>query len=155
MSLFPKFKIPTDTSATPATPATIATFRPESSRNSKSSNPQATQKPDFQVSGEDDPILPVEAWFLVFKEFHQKVVHESSDFDYAWLKDNRPDLYRDLKTKEVELDALKDAQLSEVMAIIREWRGLVLRACFEQREFERIEANKPQPLQGGLNLKAG
>lgn len=38
MSLFPKFKIPTDTPATLATPATIATFRPESSRNSESSN---------------------------------------------------------------------------------------------------------------------
>jgi len=53
MSQFPKFKIPTDTPATPATPATIVTFRPESSRNSKNSNPQATQKPDFQVSGEE------------------------------------------------------------------------------------------------------
>ncbi len=53
MSLFPKFKIPTDTPATLATPATIATFRPESSRNSKSSNPQATQKTDFRVSGEE------------------------------------------------------------------------------------------------------
>ncbi len=37
MSLFPKFKIPTDTPATLATPAT---FRPESS------NPHATQNPD-------------------------------------------------------------------------------------------------------------
>ena len=130
MSLFPKFKIPTDTPATPATPATIATFRPESSRNSESSNPQATQKPDFQVSGEDDPILPVEAWLPVFKELHRKVVHETPNFDYGWLRANRPDLYRDIKAAEGELDALQDAKLSKVMEIIRTWRGLILRGEF-------------------------
>ena len=152
MSLFPKFKIPTDT---PATPATIATFRAESSRNSKSSNPQAAQKPDFQVSGEDDPILPVEAWYPVFKEFHRKVVHENCDFDYGWVRVHRPDLYQAIKAKESELDALQEARLSEVMAIIREWRELVLQACFEQSELQRTEANKPQTQQGNLKLRAG
>jgi len=54
MSLFPKFKIPSYTPATLATPATNSTFRAKSSRNSKSSNPIDTPKPDFGVSGHDD-----------------------------------------------------------------------------------------------------
>jgi len=129
VSLFPKFKIPTDTPATLATPAT---FRPESSKNSGSSNPQATQKADFQVSGEDDPILPLEAWYPVFKELHRKVVAETPHFDYLWLKEHRPDLYQAIKAKENELDALGPAPLSQVMAIMREWRGLILKAEFDR-----------------------
>jgi len=54
MSLLPKLKIPTDTPTTLATPAT---FRPESSKSSGSSNPQAAQKPEFQVSEEVNPLL--------------------------------------------------------------------------------------------------
>jgi len=131
MSLFPKFKIPTDSPATLATPAT---FRPESSKSSGSSNPQATQKPDFQVSGEDDPILPLEAWYPVFKELHRKVIAETPDFDYLWLKQHRPDLYQAIRAKESDLDAIQEARLSVVMAIIRQWRELVLQAEFERKK---------------------
>ena len=107
------------------------------------------------VRTDDDPIVPVAAWFPEFHVFHRKVIAETPSFDYLWLKEHRPDLYRDLKTKEVELDALKDARLSEVMAIIREWRELVLQGCFEQRELQRMEASKPQPQQGDLKLRTG
>ncbi len=96
---------------------------------------------------EDDPILPVGAWYPVFKEFHRKVVHETRDFDYGWVRAHRLDLYRSLKAKEAELDSLRDARLSEVMAVMREWRTLILKS-----EFERMEANKPQPEQEKLNV---
>ncbi len=107
------------------------------------------------VLGQEDFILSPGQWYPHFRDFHHKVIAETPNFDYLWVSEHRPDLYQAIKVKEAELDALKDARLSEVMAIIREWRTLVLRACFEQREFERIEVNKPQSLQGSLNLKAG
>ncbi len=137
MSLFPKFKIPTDTPATLATPAT---FRPESSKNSGSSNRQATQKADFPVSGEDDPILPLEAWYPVFKELHHRVLSETPNFDYLWLKEQRLELYQGIKAKENGLDSLKEARLSEVMSILGQWRELVLKAEFEQRRANKGKA---------------
>ena len=129
MSLFPKFKIPTDTPAILAIPATISD---ENSGNSENSNPQATPNPDFQVSGEDDPILSLDAWYPVFKEFHHRVVIETPNFDYLLLKEHRPDLYQAIKVKEAELDSLRDVRLSEVTAIMHEWRTLVLQVCFEK-----------------------
>jgi len=105
------------------------------------------------VLTDDDLIVPVAAWFPEFHVFHRKVIAETPSFDYLWLKENRPDLYRDIRAKENELDALGDARLSQVMAIIQEWRTLVLRACFEQRELQRMEANKPR--QGDLKLRTG
>ena len=58
---------------------------------------------------------------------------ETPHFDYLWVKEKRMDLYQTIKAKESELDALKEARLSEVMAIIHDWRTLVLQAYFEQR----------------------
>ena len=72
MSLFPKFKIAT---ATPAIPAIPATFSPKSSRSSGSSNPRATQKNDFQVSGDNDPILTPAQWW---PEFHRLQLNEGA-----------------------------------------------------------------------------
>ena len=40
----------------------------------------------------------------------------------------------DLEAKESELDAIQEARLSEVMAIVRQWRELVLQAEFERRK---------------------
>ena len=89
------------------------------------------------ILAEDDPILPVEAWFPVFKELHHKVIAETADFDYGWLRDNRVELYQAIKAKESELDALGEARLSEVMQVMGEWRGLILRA--ESERFEAIQ----------------
>ncbi len=83
---------------------------------------------------EDDPILPVEAWFPVFKELHRRVIADTHNFDYGWLRISKLDLYERIKTKEKELDSLGYARLSEVMAIVREWRELVLKAEFESKE---------------------
>ena len=104
MSLFPKFKIPTDTPATLATPATIATFRPESSRNSESSNPQASQKPDFQVSSEearrlaDNPLTGDDAPGItaadVLRVFGGLVIEENKPPNCRYCNEKKGVLYR-------------------------------------------------------------
>jgi len=86
---------------------------------------------------EEDPILMPEHWIPHFRDLHHKVIKETPDFDYGWLRANRPDVYQSIKTKENELDALQEARLSEVMAIMRQWRGLILQA-----ESERQGANE-------------
>ena len=83
---------------------------------------------------EPDPILTPSQWFPSFTDFHHNVIAGIGDFDYAWLRANRTDLYQAIKTKESELDSLGDARLSQVMEIMREWRELVLKAEFERRE---------------------
>ena len=83
---------------------------------------------------EDDPILIPDQWYPYFRDFHHKVIAETPNFDYLWLKEHRPDLYQAIKAKENGLDALKEARLSEVMAIVRQWRELVLKAEFERRK---------------------
>ncbi len=81
---------------------------------------------------EEDPILTIAQWYPYFRDFHHKVIVETSSFDYLWLKEHRPDLYQAIKAKENELDAIQEARLSEVMAIVRQWRELVLKAEFER-----------------------
>jgi len=150
MSLFPKFRIPGHP------PAIFATRGAKSSENSENSN-RATQIPNFEVTNdeEDDPILTPGQWYREFHRFHVQVVQETPDLDWKWLREQRPELFQAIRDKEDELDRLGDARLSEVMAIIGEWRELVLQACFEQSELQRMEANKPQPEQGDLKLRAG
>ena len=82
---------------------------------------QKNEALDPQVA--DDPILSVEQWYPEFHRYHLAVVAEASDFDYGWIRQNRPDLYRQIKNKENEIDVLETARLSEVVAIMREWRG--------------------------------
>jgi hypothetical protein len=81
----------------------------------------------------DDPILSVEQWYPEFHRFHMAVVGETPDFDYCWLRDVRPDLCHLIKAKEDQIDALGTARLSEVMTIMREWRGLVLKAELDRK----------------------
>jgi len=83
---------------------------------------------------EEDPILTPKQWYPDFRDFHHKVIAETVDFNYGWLRANSPDLYQAIKVKEDELDALQEAKLSEVMAIVRQWRELVLQAEFERRK---------------------
>ena len=91
---------------------------------------------------EDDPYLPVKAWFPVFAELHRRVVQESRDFDYGWTRQNNPELYRGIKNLEDQIDGLGDARLSKVMDLVGRWRSLVLRGVQEQMEFERGEIDK-------------
>ena len=88
-----------------------------------------------RLLSEDDPILPPTTWFPEFHRLHVRIVQETPNLDWQWLKEQRPDLYRAIKDRENKLDALGDARLSEIMAIMREWRGLVLKAEFKQKEF--------------------
>ncbi len=82
----------------------------------------------------NDPLLSPDQWYPDFRDFHHKVIKETPDFDYGWLRANRPELYRAIRDEENELDALQKARLSEVMAIMDEWRKLVLKAEFESKE---------------------
>jgi len=92
---------------------------------------------------EEDPTLSREQWYPQFRDFHHKVIKETPDFDYCWLRANRPDLYQLIKTKEEDLDALGDAKLSQVMAIMREWRGLILRAEMESTKTTGVVLEGP------------
>ena len=100
MSLFPKFKIPTDTPATLATPATIATFRPESSRNSDSSNPRAAQNPIFQVSGgqtgrlADTPLTGITATDVLRVFGGGRVIQEDKPPSCRYCDEKKDVLYR-------------------------------------------------------------
>ncbi len=82
---------------------------------------------------EEDLILAPEHWIPHFRDLHHKVIKETPDFDYGWLQANRPDVYRAIKAKEQELDALRGARLSHVMGIMRDWRGLILQAESERQ----------------------
>ena len=65
---------------------------------------------------EEDPILTPKQWYPDFRDFHHKVIAETPNFDYLWLKEHRPDPYQAIKAKENELDAIQEARLSEVLA---------------------------------------
>jgi len=77
---------------------------------------------------EEDPILTLEQWYPEFHRFHVQVVEALNPDWWQRIREQRPDLYGAIRGKENELDALNDARLSEVMAIMREWRELVLQA---------------------------
>jgi hypothetical protein len=82
---------------------------------------------------EDDPVLLPHQWYPHFRDFHHSVVRESADFDYCELRMRCPELYRRIKAKESEIDELGQARLSNVISVMRDWRELILKACFEQR----------------------
>jgi len=106
---------------------------------------QLVQRPEAALSKEataeteivDDPVLSPEQWYPEFHRFHMAVIAETPDFDYGWLRRNRLVLYRQIKAKENEIDALGSARLSNVMALMREWRELILMAEFERRRSTR------------------
>ena len=80
-----------------------------------------------------DQVLSLEQWYPEFHRFHMAVVVETPDFDYGWIRQNRLELYQRIKAKENQIDALGAARLSQVMALLREWRELILRAEFERK----------------------
>ena len=86
---------------------------------------------------EEDQTLTPGQWYPDFRDFHHKVIAETADFDYGWLRVNRPDLYQAIKARENELGSLQEAKLSEVVEIMQAWRELVLKAESERRELDR------------------
>lgn len=86
---------------------------------------------------ESDPVLPVDAWFPVFSAYAHQVIDQSKNFDLGWVRENRQELYRALKNKEAEIDALQEVRLSTVMDLVQQWRDLILRGEFEQRKAEK------------------
>src|SRR3989338_7227397 len=86
---------------------------------------------------ESDPVLPVDAWFPPFSVYVPQIIDQSKNFDLGWVRENRQELYCALKNKEAEIDALQEAQLSTVMALVQQWRDLILRGEFEQRKAEK------------------
>jgi hypothetical protein len=96
-------------------------------------------KHNAQADNIDDPLLSPEQWYPSFREFHHAVVRETTDFDCGELRERKPDLHRQIKCKESEIDALGTARLSEIMALMREWRRLILQAELERRERQSQE----------------
>jgi hypothetical protein len=101
------------------------------------SNPFAVAQKYLERGTSDDPVLNADQWYPDFSDFHHKVIAETPDFDYAWVCQYRPELYRAIKVKENEIDALGPARLSQIMALLREWRELILTAEFERKQFTR------------------
>lgn len=89
---------------------------------------------------ESDPVLPVDAWFPVYGAYVHQVIDQSKNFDLGWVREKRQELYRALKNKEAEIDALQEARLSTVMALVQQWRDLILRGEFEQRKAKKESA---------------
>jgi hypothetical protein len=83
----------------------------------------------------DDPLLPLEAWYPLFHQLHVNVVAETKDSHHQWLKTSQPELHAEIKAVADRVDAMGQVRLCEVMAAMREWRELMLKADFEQREF--------------------
>src|SRR5262245_575311 len=84
----------------------------------------------------DEPVIQPADWYPEFHHFHKAVVIETPDFDYRWVRGNRPELHVAIQAKEDAIDALGSARLSEVIAIMREWRNLILLA---EAEFRKIQ----------------
>ena len=40
------------------------------------------------ILGQDDPILSPDQWYPHFRDFHHKVIAETPNFDYGWLRAN-------------------------------------------------------------------
>jgi hypothetical protein len=98
-----------------------------------------TTKPETTPEPDDDPLLRVEQWYPEFHRLHMAVVAETPDFDYGWLRQHRPDLYQRIKDKENAIDALETVRLSEIMAIMTEWRWLMMDAEFQRADSVRHE----------------
>ena len=114
--------------------ATVAVANPQSHVTDFRLKPNETPRGLVPL---DDPIVSPEHWYPSFREFHHNVVRESPDFDYGELREHNPNVYPRLKAKEDEIDALGAARLSQVMALLREWRELILTAEFERQQFTR------------------
>ena len=100
-------------------------------------NPFAVAQKYLEHRISDDPVLYADQWYPDFRDFHHKVIAETPGFDYAWVREKRPELYRAINAKEKEIDALGTAQLSQVMALLRDWRELILTGEFERRQYTR------------------
>jgi len=91
----------------------------------------------------EDPTLTLEQWYPHFRDLHHKVIEETLDFDWQWLREQRPVLFQSIRDKEAELDRLGDARLSKVVEIMAEWRGLVLQAEMEVTKADRVVQGAP------------
>jgi len=88
---------------------------------------------------QEDPLLSVDQWQPIFLDYHLKVTRQVADSDiWGWSRIERPELYRELKAAESDIDNLSESSvhLSEVMKAIRRWGDLILQVQFEQQGFE-------------------
>lgn len=77
----------------------------------------------------NEPVVPVEIWYVEFRALHQQVVKQTPEFDYAWLKTHQPALHAEIKAIEDQIDALGAAPLSKITELMAEWRFLMLKAA--------------------------
>jgi hypothetical protein len=124
-----------------AIPATTATGKERKTRTVARIATVAVASPQNMAGDRSaqatDPLLSVEQWYPEFHRFHMAVIAETPDFDYGWLRRNRLVLYQEIKAAENEIDALGSARLSNVIALMRQWRELILMAEFERRQSTR------------------
>ena len=113
----------------PLTPEDMEAARRLAQAESCASEEKASTTPR-----DDDPLLSPGEWYLHFTAFVTEVYKATPDFDLAWLRNNRTDLYQQIRAIEDQIDRLQEVRLSEIMSMMREWRTLILRADFELRK---------------------
>ena len=83
-----------------------------------------------------DPIVSPREWYSDFHRFHERLVLRVRISTASFSR--RPiSGFTGIKNLEDQIDALGPARLSEVMAMLREWRELIWTAYFEQRHGKR------------------
>ena len=86
------------------------------------------------ILGDKDPIISPREWYSDFHRFHERLVLRARISTAGFSRRPISPLYGEIKNLEDQIDALGPARLSEVMAMLREWRKLILTAYFEQRQ---------------------
>ena len=82
---------------------------------------------------QEDPIVTQDIMMEEFRRCQSRILgSELKDFDYGWLRQNRRDLYGDIKAKEAEMEATEDRPLSILLTLIREWIELIQEGLREQ-----------------------
>jgi hypothetical protein len=80
-----------------------------------------------------EPLVSTVHWRPVVRDY---ITDVSTAFNYVALIHDNPQLYGKIKSAEQKLDTMNAAPISDIMPIVSDWRRLVLKAQFEQRQKE-------------------
>jgi len=112
---------------------------------------EAAMAQEDPTQNESDPILTVNQWLPEYLTFRKDLYQRVKD-TAIWAKNPAvtPILYVQLKEIEAELDALKEARLSEVMELLERFQEVVLHIQFEHSHSSRKWCCR-KPEQGKLD----